>query len=174
MNYHELPRETGGLVHLGGSVSEARETVARSTDTARTRCSGDPGFSVHQVATGSLNDVRQCSPATIIPLSPPPPRHLHQVQTDASVTIRPLVLTPAQRVSHTSAETDVLQLKPAFMRQHPLVLTPAQRVSHTSAETDVLQLKPAFMPLGVYFELRAVGYRRYRRVRALELERRQE
>jgi hypothetical protein len=50
-------------------------------------------------------------------LSPPPPRHLHQVQTDASVTIRPLVLTPAQRVSHTSAETDVLQLKPAFMRQ---------------------------------------------------------
>jgi hypothetical protein len=101
----------------GRHFSRAGETVAPSTDTRRTRCSGDPGFSVHQVATGSLNDVRQCSPATVIPLSPPPPRHLHQVQTDASVTIRPLVLTPAQRVSHTSAETDVLQLKPAFMRQ---------------------------------------------------------
>ena len=36
--------------------------------------------------------------STVKPLSPPP-RHLHQVPTDASVTIRLLILTPAQRVS---------------------------------------------------------------------------
>jgi len=35
-----------------------------------------------------------------------------KVQTDASVTICPLILTPAQQVSHTSAETDVLQYQP--------------------------------------------------------------
>ena len=29
----------------------------------------------------------------------PPPRHLHQVQADASSPIRPLILIPAQRVS---------------------------------------------------------------------------
>jgi hypothetical protein len=37
------------------------------------------------------------------------PRHLHQAQTDASVTIRPLILTPVQGVTHICAETDVLQ-----------------------------------------------------------------
>jgi hypothetical protein len=38
--------------------------------------------------------------ATVTPLSPPlPPQHLQQAQTDVSITIRPLVLTPAQRVS---------------------------------------------------------------------------
>jgi hypothetical protein len=35
---------------------------------------------------------------------------LHQVQLDASVTIRPLIATPAQGVSRSRAETDVLQL----------------------------------------------------------------
>jgi hypothetical protein len=37
--------------------------------------------------------------ATVTPLSPPLPRYI-KVQTDASVTIPPLILTPAQRVSH--------------------------------------------------------------------------
>jgi hypothetical protein len=38
-----------------------------------------------------------------------PPRHLHEVQTDVSVTIRLLILTPGQRVNRIRAETDVLQ-----------------------------------------------------------------
>ena len=54
-----------------------------------------------QRCSSCLNDARQCSPATVIPLSPPPPRHLQQVQTDASVTIRPLILTSAQRGSRS-------------------------------------------------------------------------
>src|SRR2546430_16172874 len=83
--------------------------LARSSDTRRTRCNGDPDFSVLRFRPSPtlfirwdrcLNDARQCSPATVIPLSPPPPRHLQQVQTDASVTIRPLILTPARRVGH--------------------------------------------------------------------------
>jgi hypothetical protein len=41
-------------------------------------------------------------------LSPAAARHLHQVQTDASVTIRLLILTPGQRVNRIRAETDVL------------------------------------------------------------------
>src|SRR5262249_54733626 len=42
---------------------------------------------------------RDQKPSTVKTSSPPPPRHLHQEQTDASVTIRPLILIPAQRVS---------------------------------------------------------------------------
>jgi hypothetical protein len=38
-----------------------------------------------------------------------PPRHLHQAQTDASVTIRLLIPTPTQRVSRICAGTDALQ-----------------------------------------------------------------
>jgi hypothetical protein len=45
--------------------------------------------------------------STVKPLSPPP-RHLHQVRTDASVTIRLLIPTPRQRVIRISAETDDL------------------------------------------------------------------
>jgi hypothetical protein len=82
----------------GRHFSRAGETVARSTDTQRTRCS-DPSPTLFIRWDRCHNDARQCSPATVIPLSPPPPRHLHQVQTDASVTIRPLIATPARRVS---------------------------------------------------------------------------
>jgi hypothetical protein len=86
-----------GLRHF----SRAGETVAPSTDTQRTRCSGDPGFSVHQVQRdpSTIFTVLASAHVTVIPLSPPP-RYLRQVQTDASVTIRPLILNPAQRVSH--------------------------------------------------------------------------
>jgi hypothetical protein len=106
-----LAHETGGLSMWGWGIGISRgsgETVARSTDIRRTRCSGDPGFS------GAVSAIRRkrcrCrnNPqdarlrATVTPLSPPP-RHLHQVQTDASVTNRPPILTPAQRVgSHLS------------------------------------------------------------------------
>src|SRR5438128_10698074 len=93
--------DEGACVRFGGGSTVDRHP----THTLQRRS----WFQRSSGATGSLNDARQCSPATVIPLSPPPPRHLHQVQTDASVTIRPLVLTPAQRVSHTSPETDVLQ-----------------------------------------------------------------
>jgi hypothetical protein len=37
-----------------------------------------------------------------------PMRDLHQVQTDASVTIRPPIPTPAQRLNNICAETDIL------------------------------------------------------------------
>jgi hypothetical protein len=87
----------GGLSMWGYGSAARRgnpgETVARSTDTARTRCSGDLGFSVLRFRPSPtlfssrwdrcLNDARQCSPATVIPLSPP-----RQVQAHASVPIR--------------------------------------------------------------------------------------
>ena len=40
-------------------------------------------------------------------------RYCIKVQADASVPIRPLIVTPAQRVSRSCAETDVLQLSAA-------------------------------------------------------------
>jgi hypothetical protein len=63
---------------------------------------------------------QRCSPVslpTVKPLSPPP-RHLHQVPTDASVTIRLLIPTPRQRVIRISAETDDLA-KSGSARQWP-------------------------------------------------------
>jgi hypothetical protein len=68
---------------------------------ARSQRSG--ASAVHQVQRfkGSIGStiltVLASAHVTVIPLSSPP----HQVQTDASVTNRPLILTPAQRVSHT-------------------------------------------------------------------------
>jgi hypothetical protein len=57
----------------------------------------------------SLNDPRQGSLPTVqtVTLLSVPPRHL-QAKTDPSVTIRLLIPTPAQRVSHICAETDGL------------------------------------------------------------------
>jgi hypothetical protein len=46
--------------------------------------------------------------ATVKPLRRLPPRHRHQVQPDASVTIRLPIPTPVQRVSYIGAETDDL------------------------------------------------------------------
>src|SRR6516162_1377337 len=72
-------REGVGPVH-GGRSARAGQTVARSSDSG-----------AHPSA------IRRAS--TVKPLSLPPPRHLHQVQADASSPIRPLILIPAQRVS---------------------------------------------------------------------------
>jgi hypothetical protein len=91
-----------------GAIVVAGETVACSTDTRRTRCSGhkrdlrDPSPALldgcNGLMTRSLNDPHQGS----LP-------HLHEVQTVTSVTIRLLILTPGQRVNRIRAETDVLQ-----------------------------------------------------------------
>jgi hypothetical protein len=73
-------RARGGPVQMGvGShFSRAGETVARSTDTRRTCCSDPPTLCIRW--DRCLNDARQsCNRHT---LSPPPPRHLHQMQTD--------------------------------------------------------------------------------------------
>src|SRR5215831_18423439 len=59
--------------------ARAGQTVARSTDSG-----------AHRSAIRSASTVK--------PLSLPPPRHLHQMQADASITIGPLILIPAQRV----------------------------------------------------------------------------
>ena len=64
--------------------------------------------------------------STVKPLSPPP-RHLHQVRTDASVTIRLLIPTPCQRVSRISAETDDLA-KSGSARPAPLAPSELRRM----------------------------------------------
>jgi hypothetical protein len=99
----------------GSAFFRAGETVARSTDTARTHCSGAPGFSVLACESAFLAGGRNGSTfdrhpsahaaAAILVSACPPPTLSHRcsglrAQTDASVTIRPLVLTPAQWVSH--------------------------------------------------------------------------
>ena len=78
--------------------------VSESGDTVETKRAAHP-FSA--IRMRSLNDPHQGSLPTVKPLSPPP-RHLHQVPTDASVTIRLLIPIPRQRVIRISAETDDL------------------------------------------------------------------
>jgi hypothetical protein len=94
--------ETGGPVHVGGGVGISRgsgETVARSTDIRRTGCSGVSAL-LKDAATIFGNQA-----ATVPPFSPNGTVsmiHLSAVQQGkhASVTIRPPILTPAQKVSH--------------------------------------------------------------------------
>ena len=72
------------LFHLGGTVSD--------------RCRP------HQVQRFEDAIAQQSSPGSL----PTVLLQLDQVQTDASVTIPPRIPTPAQRVRHICAETDVL------------------------------------------------------------------
>jgi hypothetical protein len=93
----------GGSAFLAGSRHLAQRLCA--ADTVQTK------RAVHRfsaIRMRSLNDPRQGSLPTVRTVTPlsTPPRHVHQVQTDASVTIRPLIPTPAQRVSRIRAETD--------------------------------------------------------------------
>src|SRR6516164_4928784 len=73
-------REGVGPVH-GGGPARAGQTVARSTDSG-----------AHPSAVRSASTVK--------PLSLPPPPHLHQVQADASLPIRPLILIPVNGLAH--------------------------------------------------------------------------
>jgi hypothetical protein len=94
----------------GQHFSRAGETVARSTDTRRILCSGhkrdlkDPSPALldgcNGLRTRSLKPRRVAvsNRPTVTPLSRA--RHLHEVQTESSVTIRPPIATPAQGVSH--------------------------------------------------------------------------
>jgi 2-polyprenyl-6-methoxyphenol hydroxylase-like FAD-dependent oxidoreductase len=73
-----LGLESRNQIWMGPSRHFVHQTVARSTDTARTRCSGDPGFSVlpfypsptqfiryNGLRTRSLNDPRRGSLPTV-------------------------------------------------------------------------------------------------------------
>ena len=72
------------------------------------RCNGLRDRWVNGLASARL---RPCNRYTLSP-----PRDLHQVQTDPSVTICPRIPTPAQRVSRICAETDDLAAE-ALIRQ---------------------------------------------------------
>jgi hypothetical protein len=96
----------GGTIDTGRPYCSA--AVSESGDTVETKRAAHP-FSAIRVR--SLNDPRRGSLPTVqtVTLLSTPPRHLHEVQTDISVTIRLLILTPGQRVNRIRAETDVLQ-----------------------------------------------------------------
>jgi hypothetical protein len=100
-------RSTPGAAAVPILVSESGDTV--ETKRAAHRFSA--------IRMRSLSDRRQCALPTVqtVTLLSTPPRHL-QAKTDASVTIRLLIPTPAQRVSRSRAETDVLQLSAAARR----------------------------------------------------------
>jgi hypothetical protein len=72
----------------------------------------DPGFSVATVLSvaNAVHQVQRFKDAIAQRSSPglASNRANRQAQTDASVTIRPLILTPAQWVSQICTETDVL------------------------------------------------------------------
>jgi hypothetical protein len=74
-----------GPVHRGGGVGISAGRAKR--------LHARPTLSAHPV---QLLLVKGIDAATMLVSR----RHRHQVQTDASVTIRPPILTPAQRVSH--------------------------------------------------------------------------
>ena len=108
-------RHTAAPILLSESSAPVfgNQDAIRSTILARARC----GVDRHRALQESVprvkrrkrrNAFRQAGAdgKPVTPLSPPP-RHL-QVKTDASVTIRPRIPTPAQRVSRICAETDVL------------------------------------------------------------------
>jgi hypothetical protein len=107
----------GGLVHVSGRVNgwhdrHRAHTAAprfQSPVTRVKRRKRRHRFSA--IRMRSLNDARRGSlptVQTVKPLRRLQPRHLHEVQTDASVTIRLLIPTPAQWVSQILAETDGL------------------------------------------------------------------
>jgi hypothetical protein len=87
----------------GNPASDADVPVTRLKRKISAPVFGNQGATAQRSSPGLASNR-----STVKPLSPPP-RHLHQVPTDASVTIRLLIPTPRQRVIRISAETDVLQ-----------------------------------------------------------------
>src|SRR5437870_3686655 len=77
-------------------------------------------------------------------LEPAAARHLHEVQTDPSVTIRPRIPTPAQRVSRICAVTDDVAAE-ALIRQLTCVRF-ASRFTHETGGLSMWGVGSAFLP----------------------------
>src|SRR6266487_2646368 len=81
----------GGGRHVPGTHTAVPILISKSGDT------GETNKAAQRFRDRRLNDLRSAA------------RPTRSTGTDPSVTIRPLTLTPAQRVSRICAETDVLE-----------------------------------------------------------------